>query len=36
MNDDVSTVEEQELEDVQVAMTELYLGLFPEKSRFEI
>jgi len=36
LNDDVSTTEEQELQDVKLAMTELYQGLFPEKSPFEI
>ena len=36
LNDDVSTEDEGELQDVMSAMTELYQGLFPEKSPFEI
>ena len=35
LNDDVSTEDEGELRDVMSAMTELYQGLFPEKSPFE-
>lgn len=35
LNDDVSTDDEQELMDVKQAMTELYQGLFPEKSPYE-
>jgi len=36
LNDDVTTTNMQELDDVKQAMTELYQGLFPEKSPFEI
>lgn len=36
LNDDVATEEAQELEDVKLAMTELYQGLFPEKSQHEL
>jgi hypothetical protein len=36
LNDDVTTEDEGEIQDVMVAMTELYEGLFPEKSQFEI
>jgi hypothetical protein len=36
LNDDVTTEDEGELQDVMQAMTELYQGLFPEKSQFEI
>ena len=35
LNDDVSTTDDKELADVQQVMTELYQGLFPEKSPFE-
>ena len=36
LNDDVATENEEELQDVMQAMTELYQGLFPEKSPFEV
>jgi hypothetical protein len=36
LNDDVSTEDPGELQDMMQAMTELYQGLFPEKSPFEI
>jgi hypothetical protein len=36
LNDDVRTEDEGELLDVMKALTELYRGLFPEKSPFEI
>ena len=35
LNDDVDTEDARELADVKQAMTELYQGLFPQKSRFE-
>ncbi|KAL6242503.1 hypothetical protein RBB50_010643 [Rhinocladiella similis] len=35
LNDDVTTTDDQELNDVKQAMTELYQGLFPDPSRFE-
>lgn len=35
LNDDVTTEEESELDMIQSAMNELYLGLFPDKSSFE-
>lgn len=36
LNDDVTTEDETELNMIQQAMNELYNGLFPEKSSFEI
>jgi hypothetical protein len=36
LNDDVTTEDEGEIQDVMAAMTELYQGLFPDKSQFEI
>jgi hypothetical protein len=36
LNDDVTTEDEGEIQDVMAVMTELYQGLFPEKSQFEI
>lgn len=35
LNDDVSATEPEELYNVQQAMTELFRGMFPEKSAFE-
>jgi Stealth protein CR4, conserved region 4 len=36
LNDDVATEDDKELADIQQVMTELYQGLFPEKSPFEL
>ena len=35
LNDDVTTGDENELEDTKTAMTALYRGLFPERSSYE-